>query len=311
MTRVRLASYVLFTSGCLAAAGAWAAGSFPLAIKHSLGTLAFQKTPARVVTLSEEQAELLSVLGIKAVGFGSGRVEGRLGQPAQNLSTLAKGSLQSAVFVGAYNQPSAELMTALKPDLILMDGEESSRATYDTIRKYGPTLAYNYDTLPWRTALSELGRLFGKSAQAQRYLQTYDARIATLKAQLAAVSKAAPNTTLLYMYEPNSIMVLGRGFSFSRNLATLGLTLNTPAGIDPSISFKQLNTEELLTLKTDRVLILRRLNNGQMVPRNATDEVLKRLGKPVFTYPLDPQEASSGPLTDLKRAEALAKLIRR
>ncbi len=301
----------LVLAGLLVLPAALAASVFPLALKHDFGAVTFSKTPTRVVTLSEEQAELLSVLGVRALGFGSGRIEGRLGQPAQNLTTLAKSSLKEAVYVGAYDKPSAELLAALKPDLILMDGGDSSRATFEAVRKFAPTLAYDYDTLPWRTALGDLGRLFGKSAQASRYLQTYDARIAALKTQLAPVARTAPNTTLLYMYEPNSVMVLGRGFSFSRNLSVLGLTLNTPAGIDPNISFKQLNAEELLSLKTDRVLILRRLTNGQLVPPNATDTVLRRLGKPVYTYPLDPQEAASGPLTDLKRAEALAKLIRR
>ncbi|WP_158263801.1 ABC transporter substrate-binding protein [Deinococcus arcticus] len=302
---------LLLLSGLLAVPVSLAAGVFPLVLKHDFGGVSFARMPSRVVTLSEEQAELLSVLGIRAVGFGSGRIEGRLGQRAQNLTTLARSSLTEAVYVGAYDKPSAELLAALRPDLILMDGGDGSRTTFEAVRKLAPTLAYDYDTVPWRTALGDLGRLFGKSAQAARYLQTYDTRMASLKAGLAPVARAAPNTTLLYMYEPGSVMVLGRGFSFSRTLSVLGLTLNTPAGIDPNISFKQLNAEELLSLKTDRVLILRRLNDGQLVPPNATDTVLRRLGKPVYTYPLDPQEASSGPLTDLKRAEALAKLIRR
>ncbi|GGO41042.1 ABC transporter substrate-binding protein [Deinococcus humi] len=299
---------LLFTA--LLTSGALAAGTYPLIVKHSLGTASFPEAPTRIVTLSEEQAELLSVLSLKAVGFGSGRVQGRLGQPPQALTTLAKSSLQNAVFVGSYNTPSLELLAALKPDLILMDGGDDDQSTYRTVGKLAPTLAYDYDQIPWRTALSDLGRLSGKTAQAQRYLKTYDARIMTLKGQLSTLSKAAPQTTLLYMYEPQSVMVLGRGFSFSRNLTTLGLTLNTPEGIDPNISFKQLSAEELLKLKTDRIIILRVRKDGKLVPRNATDDMLKRLGKPVYTYPLDPQEASSGPLTDLKRAEALAKLIR-
>lgn len=289
-----------------------AATVFPLTLKHEAGgPVTFPKTPQRVVTLAEEQAELLSVLGVKAVAFASGRIEGGVtGQTVQKLSTLARPSLQDAVYLGQYDKPSQELLLSLKPDLILMGAGDYSKETYQNMLKFAPTLGYDYDKAPWRTALLDMGRLFGKTAQAQQYLHAYDARLAKLKADLAPTARRAPSTTLLYMYEPQTIGVLGRSFAFSKNLTNLGLTLNAPAGIDPNISHKVLSAEELLKLKTDRVIILRRIVSGRMVPKNTTDDALAKLGKPVLTYPLDPQEASGGPLTDLKRAEGLAKLIK-
>ncbi|WP_103128506.1 ABC transporter substrate-binding protein [Deinococcus aerius] len=288
-----------------------AALASPITLKHELGKATFTAAPGRVIANSEEVAELLTVLGVPTVGYASGRVEGQLGQPMRNLSTLAAPTLKRAVYIGRYDQPSLELVAALKPDLILMHGGDGSEKLYPTMRKFAPTVVYDYDKTPWRKALGDLGRLFGKSAQANAYLNTFDARVRALRAQMAPVAARAPRTTLLYMYEPGSVMVLGRGFSFSRTLAQLGLTLTTPKGIDPNVAFQTLSPETLLTLDTDRVVVLRVKKGGQLVERNATDDVLRRLGKPVFTYPLDPQEASSGPLTDLKRLEGVAKLVRR
>lgn len=283
----------------------------PVSLKHDLGRTTFNSAPARVVANSEEVAELLTVLGVPVVGYASGRVEGQLGRPLNNLSTLAAPSLRGAVFVGSHNQPSLELIAALRPDLILMGSGDGSEAIYPAMQKLAPTVAYDYDKTPWRQALGDLGRLFGKSAQANRYLATFDARVRTLRARLEPVAARAPRTTLLYMYEPGSVMVLGRGFSFSRTLGLLGLSLTTPRGIDPNVAFQVLSPEALLTLNTDRIVLLRVKTGGQMVERNATDAVLARLGKPVFTYPLDPQEASSGPITDLRRLESVANLVRR
>lgn len=283
----------------------------PVTLRHDLGQTTFHSAPTRVVANSEEVAELLAVLGVPTVGYASGRIQGQLGQPLGKLSTLAAPSLRGAVFVGSYNQPSLELIAALRPDLILMGSGDGSEATYPAMQKLAPTVAYDYDKTPWRQALGDLGRLFGKSVQASRYLTTFDTRVRTLRARLGPIAARAPRTTLLYMYEPGSVMVLGRGFSFSRTLGLLGLTLTTPRGIDPGVAFQVLSPEALLTLDTDRVVVLRVKTGDRLVERNATDTVLARLGKPVFTYPLDPQEASSGPLTDLKRLEGVANLVRR
>ena len=301
---------LLTATALLLAAGPFALAA-PLTLKHDLGETTVPTTPKRVIANSEEVAELLAVLGVPTVGYASGRVEGQLGQPLKNLSTLAAPTLKGAVYLGKYNQPSLELIAALKPDFIVTGAGDGTEKLYPTMQKFAPTVSYDYDKTPWRRALTDLGRLFGKSAQASAYLKTFDARVQTLRAQVAGVAAKAPRTTLLYMYEPGSVMVLGRGFSFSRTLAQLGLTLNAPRGIDPSAAFQVLSPEALLTLDTDRVVLLRVKKGGRLVERNTTDDMLRRLGKPVFTYPLDPQEASSGPLTDLRRLEGVAKLVRR
>ncbi|MEF2279614.1 ABC transporter substrate-binding protein [Deinococcus sp. YIM 134068] len=290
------------------------AQAFPLTVRHDLGSTTLTRVPQRVVVIQEETAELLAVLGVRPVGFGSTRVQGATpGRPLTALTAPAARSLGQPVFVGTHDQPSLETIAALRPDLILMSaGDDGSNTLYPQLARLAPTLAFDYDAgaSGWRRALTEVGRVLGKSAQARRYLATYDARVATLKAQIAPVTAAGPNTALLYMFDPQSVVALGEKFSFSRTLGSLGLKLVVPAGMTPDLVFKVLSPEALTTLKADRTVLLRLKVNGQPLPRNATDALLARAGVPVVTYLLDPQEPSSGPITDLRRIEALARLLR-
>ena len=286
-----------------------AASPFPMTLTHdrSAQPVTFTKTPTRVISLSEEETELLAVLGIQPVGFASGKVQGTLGKPATNLTTPARAVLQNSVFIGSFNQPSQELLASLKPDLILMPGAEVMKPTYEAVQKFAPTLAYDYDLHSWRNPLTDMGKLFGKTAQAARYLKNFDGRVATLKQQLAPVS-AKPRTTLLFMPGPQNLAVLGTDFAFSKNLSLLGFKLTVPDGMNVQTGFTPIDAEMLLKLKTDRIVVLRRTK-----AKAAADAMFQRLqatGTPVFTYWLDPQEATSGPLTDLKRLEGLAKLVR-
>ncbi|WP_198170857.1 ABC transporter substrate-binding protein [Deinococcus arboris] len=285
------------------------AQTFPLTIKHDLGTATLPAMPKRVIVLGEELTELTAVLGIKPVGFASGRIgEARLGQPLTNLTSPAGTSLGQPVYVGATDKPSMETILALKPDLILMWGEPDETPLYNSLRRLAPTLAWNYNRdaqLGWKTGLRETAKVFGKSAQANRYIQQYDARISALRARVAPRVEQAPRTAFLALFGPQTISVLGEQFAFSNVLRRLGMTIATPTGVDPSVYFKELSPEAVLTLSADRVLVLRVKAAGTL----PVDALLKRRGLPVVTYPLDPQEPQSGPLTDLKRAEALAKLL--
>nr|WP_255639013.1 ABC transporter substrate-binding protein [Deinococcus betulae] len=210
--------------------------------------------------------------------------------------------------------PLFEAVLAAKPDLIIMyslAGLPDSKANYAALSKIVPTPAFDFDATDagWRPALKKLGRVFGRTQTAERSIQTFDRRVTELRGKLAPVL-ARPNTALLVMFEPTSVMALGEKFSFSGTLRQLGLKLSVPAGMDANTVFKVVIPEALLTLKADRVVLLRAKTGGQLVPRNMTDTLLAQAKLPVNTYPLDPQEASTGPLTDLKRLEALAKILR-
>ncbi|WP_052351935.1 ABC transporter substrate-binding protein [Deinococcus pimensis] len=286
----------------------------PITVKHDLGTTTLPTTPKRVVVIQEEAAELLAVLGVKPVGFASTRVGSiKLGQALTALTAPAAARLGTPVYVGTHDQPSQEAILALKPDLILMSaGADGSNQLYPALSKLAPTVAFSFNEggSGWRKALTETARAFDKTALANRYLATYDTRVDTLRAQLAPTLRSSKRTALLYMFRDTDIMALGERFSFSRTLAELGLTLTMPTGLNPDSVFHVLSPEVIPTLKADRVVLLRLTRSGRPLPRNDLDALLTRTGAKVTTYLLDPQEPSSGPITDLKRIEALAKLLR-
>ncbi|PYE50961.1 ABC transporter substrate-binding protein [Deinococcus yavapaiensis] len=286
----------------------------PITIKHDLGTTTLPGIPKRIVVIQEETAELLAVLGVKPVGFASTRVSNaKLGQPLTALTTPAAKQIGTPIYVRTHDQPSQEVILALKPDLILMNaGDDGSNSLYPALSKIAPTIAFDFSEgrTGWRKALTETARVFNKTTLANRYLVTYDTRVQTLRAQLASTFNGSNRTALLYMYQATDLMALGQRFSFSRALSALGMTLVMPSGLDSDRVFHVLSSEVLPTLKTDRIVLLRLTHNGQPLARNNLDVLMARTGAKITTYLLDPQEPSSGPITDLKRVEALANLLR-
>lgn len=292
------------------AAAQVAPSGFPITLKHDLGQpVTFNKRPVRIVTLSEEQAELLAALGVKPVGFASGKIKAELGaKPAANLSTPAATVLKDATYIGTFSQPSTELLASLKPDLILMPGSEQMAPTYAAVSRFAPTLGYDYDQESWRGPLKDVGHLLSKDAAAALFLNRFDRRVAQLKASLPAAVKDKSETTLLFMPGNGAVAVLGSDYAFGKNLMSLGLQLKSPPGLDPKAGFTPIAPEALLNTQTGRVVVMRR---GAM-SGEAVDAVFAKLqakGIPVFTYAIDPQEAASGPLTDLQRMEKAVKLI--
>ncbi|MVN87097.1 ABC transporter substrate-binding protein [Deinococcus sp. HMF7620] len=109
--------------------------------------------------------------------------------------------------------PLFEAVLAAKPDFTIMyssAGLPGSKANYAALSKIAPTLAFDFDAMDagWRSALEELGRVFGRTQTAERSIQTFDRRVTELRGRLAPVL-AWPNTALLVMFEPISVMALG------------------------------------------------------------------------------------------------------
>ena len=281
-----------------------------VSIKHDMGTTELRSIPKRVMINSEEGAEQLAALGIKPVGYASGRINGQLGQPTPQLTTPAAPFLTGVPYVGTFTQPSQEQIARLKPDLILLTVMEGMNGLYNDMSRLAPTIAYNPDRTPWRNSLLTLGKVLGREAKAKAFLSQYDKKIAALRNGLPRSVRDHPRTTLIYLYQPNKAFMLGRQSSFAKQMAQLDLTLVTPAGISPDINYQEISAEALATLDTDRILILRKTIGGKGVPHSALDKVIKASGKPTVEYALDPQEADGGPLSDLRRLPILAALLK-
>lgn len=313
MNRNNITLWIL--AGSMLATGVGLAqGVFPLTLQGDLGkAITFQKMPARVVAVGAENVELLSVLGVKPVGFALLKAEYALGKkPSAPVAILGSEVLPDAVYVGQSRQPSTESIVNLKPDLVLTYGSVSSPEPHHVLSGLVPTLAYDFDTdHTWREPLKDMGRLFRKETEVNRFLTRYDQKVSQLKVKIAPVIRKQPKTTFLYLPNASSVMLLGNKFSFGKAATALGMTIDTPGGVNPDMMALPITPEALLTHKHQRIVALTLDGAQNNAAANVAFEQLRKRGVPLLFYKMPPNQPYSGPLTDLKRLEDLAALIKK
>ena len=105
-------------------------------IVHDFGTTKLKKVPKRIVILDNLYGEILNPLDITPVGATTGQAD------SQEFSTLFKKQYKDAkvVSVGLQGNPDLDKIAELKPDLILMTGEQED--LYDELSEIAPTVGY-------------------------------------------------------------------------------------------------------------------------------------------------------------------------
>ena len=109
-------------------------------IVHDFGTTELKKAPKRIVILDNLYGEILNPLDITPVGATTGQAD------SQEFSTLFKKQYKDAkvVSVGWQGNPDLDKIAELKPDLILMTGEQED--LYDELSEIAPTVGYQINT---------------------------------------------------------------------------------------------------------------------------------------------------------------------
>jgi ABC-type Fe3+-citrate transport system substrate-binding protein len=103
-------------------------------IRHDLGTTTIKGTPARVVTLEYSFVDALVSVGMAPIGVADDD------KPDRIIPGL-KSKMGEYKSVGLRATPNIQVITALKPDLILADSGRH-KAIYDQLSKIAPTVAY-------------------------------------------------------------------------------------------------------------------------------------------------------------------------
>lgn len=100
-----------------------------------------KKAPKRIVILDNLYGEILDPLDITPVGATTGRAD------SQEFSTLFKKQYKDAkvVSVGWQGNPDLDKIAELKPDLILMTGEQED--LYEELSEIALTVGYQINTV--------------------------------------------------------------------------------------------------------------------------------------------------------------------
>ena len=152
-------------------------------IVHDLGTTKLKKVPKRIVILDNLYGEILNPLDITPVGATTGQAN------SQEFSTLFKKQYKDAkvVSVGWQGNPDLDKIAELKPDLILMTGEQED--LYEELSEIAPTVGYQINTdenWDYHETSLKVAEIFDKRDEMKKDLDRLDAREAVFAENVKA-----------------------------------------------------------------------------------------------------------------------------
>ena len=152
-------------------------------IVHDFGTTELKKVPKRIVILDNLYGEILDPLDITPVGATTGQSD------SQEFSTLFKKQYKDAkvVSVGWQGNPDLDKIAELKPDLILMTGEQED--LYDELSEIAPTVGYQINTdenWDYHETSLKVAEIFDKRDEMKKDLDRLDAREAVFAENVKA-----------------------------------------------------------------------------------------------------------------------------
>lgn len=152
-------------------------------IVHDFGTTKLKKVPKRIVILDNLYGEILDPLHITPVGATTGQAD------SQEFSTLFKKQYKDAkvVSIGWQGNPDLDKIAELKPDLILMTGEQED--LYDELSEIAPTVGYQINTdenWDYHETSLKVAEIFDKRDEMKKDLDRVDAREAVFAENVKA-----------------------------------------------------------------------------------------------------------------------------
>ena len=152
-------------------------------IVHDFGTTKLKKVPKRIVILDNLYGEILNPLDITPVGATTGQAD------IQEFSTLFKKQYKDAkvVSVGWQGSPDLDKIAELKPDLILMTGEQED--LYEELSEIAPTVGYQINTdenWDYHETSLKVAEIFDKRDEMKKDLDRVDAREAVFAENVKA-----------------------------------------------------------------------------------------------------------------------------
>lgn len=203
--------------------------TYPIVIKHALGTTTISKKPERVVTVAWANHEVPLALGIVPVGFAAANFgdddgDGLLPWVAEKLKELG---VEKPVLFDEGDGIDFEAVAATQPDVILAAYSGLSQSDYDTLSQIAPVVAY--PDAPWSTDWREMIRLnsagLGMKAEGEALIARIEKEIASVvtghpqlagKKAMFVTHLDATNLSIVNFYTANDSRV--------KFFADLGLT---------------------------------------------------------------------------------------
>lgn len=146
-------------------------------VQHAMGETTLEKTPERVVILTNEGTEALLAMGVKPVGA----VQSWTGDPWYD--HISK-EMKDVQVVGVESQVNVEAIAALKPDLII-GNKMRQENIYEQLNAIAPTIFAETLRGDWQENFKLYAKAINKDEKGQEVLTQYEDKIAELKETLS------------------------------------------------------------------------------------------------------------------------------
>ena len=145
-------------------------------VEHAMGSTTLEKTPEKVVILTNEGTEALLALGVTPVGA----VQSWTGNPWYD---HIADEMKDAEVVGLESEVNVEAIAALQPDLII-GNKMRQEAIYEQLSAIAPTIFAEDLRGNWKNNFELYAKALNKEEEGKEIIEAYDTRIADLKEQL-------------------------------------------------------------------------------------------------------------------------------
>jgi iron complex transport system substrate-binding protein len=220
-------------------------------IKHDLGTTTITGNPTKVVALEYSFVDAMAAVGMSPVGIADDDHPERIIAPIREKT----GKYTS---VGLRATPNIQVITSLKPDLIIADSGRH-KAIYDQLSKIAPTIAYpslngNYQQVldsEMSTAIA-LNKCDEMKTRLAEHLTELKAKVPAGEERKALFVRASEKGFTGFppkAYTPGVLAAVGIGTALpdENGDASVSLTLETLTTTKPEVMFIAPNPGPTLT----------------------------------------------------------------
>lgn len=151
--------------------------AFPVTIKHMKGEYTLTEKPKVIAVLDVKFVDQLVALGEQPAGSVVS------GTKDETFPEYLKDKLVDVKVLGTRDEPNLEAIVALNPDLIIMT--DFQEKIYDSVSKIADTIVLDFYE-DWRDTAVTMGKITGKTTEAEALVKNYEDKIVGLRSKLSA-----------------------------------------------------------------------------------------------------------------------------
>lgn len=211
-------------------------------IKHELGTAHISGTPKRVVVLENSFVDAVTKLGVKPVGIADDKkkdmIEKLVGEPIEYTS------------VGTRSEPNLEIISSLKPDLIIADAERHKNV-YRDLKGIAPTIVLKSREATYQETIDgfqTIAKALNKEKEGKKDLADHQKQMNSLKSKLP---KKENRTILLGVARTDSFNVHTSSSYDGEIMAILGFK----HALQSKEAYKDVSLEQLSEINPDILFV--------------------------------------------------------